>query len=115
MNHPNEPIWFEMAHRLHGILRRQGRRAERRKKRRLRSKLLRGKSKNGPRKRDEGKELREYLDRQKAENEAHMLEKLTGGRNVRELPSEFLSKVHENYLLHQERAESQPYRFRSAG
>merc|ERR1719159_1154110 len=42
MTHPSEPIWFEMGHRLHVILKRRGRRAERRKKRRMRSKMVRG-------------------------------------------------------------------------
>lgn len=115
MLHPNEPIWFEMAHRLHGILRRQGRRAERRKKRRLRSKLFRGRSRHAPTKRDEGKELREYLDRQKAELGAAQSRERLGGPGAAREPGEFLGRVHENYLVHRERAESQPFRFRGVG
>merc|ERR1712232_89541 len=103
---PNEPIWFEMVHRLNGILKRQGRRAERRRKRRLRSKLFRGRSRHAAPKRDEGKELREYLDRHKAEMQDVPLQHSSIG--ARE-PGEFLGKVHERYLVHRERTESRPF------
>eukprot|EP00971_Amphidinium_carterae_P230489 4574290-Amphidinium_carterae.1 len=66
---PNEPVWHEMGHRLQAILRRQGKRADRRKKRRARQKAARGRSTSTkPMKRDEGKELREYLDRARLEH-----------------------------------------------
>jgi len=107
--HPNEPIWFEMVHRLNGILKRQGRRADRRKKRRLKSKLFRGRSKHAPTKRDEGKDLREYLDKHKEEMQQPPDPQHPGGR----APGEFLGKVHENYIINREVAESQPFRFRS--
>jgi hypothetical protein len=114
LHHPNEPIWFEMVHRLHGILKRQGRRAERRRKRRLRSKLFRGRTRHAPTKRDEGKELREYLDHHKAEVQSVPLQQQATGAGVRE-PGEFLGKVHETYLMHRERAESRPFRVRGTG
>jgi len=113
MHHPNEPIWFEMTHRLHGILKRQGRRANIRRKRRLRSKLFRGRSKHAPTKRDEGKELREYLDRHKAEVQDAPLQQ-TAGVGARE-PGEFLGRVHEQYLLQRERVESRPFRVKGVG
>lgn len=105
MLNPNEPIWFEMTHRLHGILKRQGKRAERRRKRRLRSKLFKGRAKNAPSKRDEGKELRDYLDKHAfdAQGEA------TTGVSA---PGEFLEKVHEKYLIRKEQIESKPFRIR---
>merc|ERR1739848_554850 len=37
MAHPNEPIWFEMNHQLHIILKKVRKRVERRRKRKLRS------------------------------------------------------------------------------
>lgn len=115
MKHPNEPIWFEMVHRLHGILKRQGRRADRKRKRRLKSKLFRGRARNAPPKRDEGKELREYLDRHKAESQEEPLPTQPGvGAGVQE-PGEFLGKVQERYLLHRDRLESRPFRVRGAG
>merc|ERR1719364_192989 len=61
MEQPNEAVWFEMNHRLHGILKKAGRRAERRKQRRIRSKLFRGRA-GKFRKTDEGRDLRKYLD-----------------------------------------------------
>jgi hypothetical protein len=114
--HPNEPIWFEMAHRLHGILKRQGRRAERRRKRRLRSKLFHGRSKHATTKRDEGKDLREYLDRHKAEvqSASSNIEQAGGVPTIKQ-PGEFLGKVHEQYLLQRERVESRPFRVRNVG
>merc|ERR1719510_1343516 len=60
LNHPNEPVWFEMTHRLQTILKRQGRRAERRRKRKMRAKLATGHAR-GPAKRSDGRNLREYL------------------------------------------------------
>merc|ERR1712070_800138 len=112
LHHPNEPIWFEMVHRLHGILKRQGRRAERKRKRRLRSKLMHGRSKHASTKRDEGKELREYLDYHKAEVQNANLEQAAG---MPRQPGEFLGKVHEQYLLQRERVESRPFRIRNVG
>lgn len=113
LKHPNEPIWFEMVHRLQGILKKQGRRADRRRKRRLRSKLFRGKARNAPTKRDEGKELREYLDRHKAEFQDEPLQQV-GGAGVQN-PGEFLGKVHERYLINRERVESRPFFVRGPG
>lgn len=111
MKHPNEPIWFEMVHRLHGILKKQGRRADKRRKRRLRSKLFRGKARNAPTKRDEGKELREYLDRHKAESQEEPLLQPSGAA-VQD-PGEFLGKVQEKYQINRERVESRPFRVRA--
>merc|ERR1712060_144851 len=103
-----------MVHRLNGILKRQGRRAERRRKRRLRSKLFRGRSKSAAPKRDEGKELREYLDHQKGELQEAQLQRQSGVSGA-QVPGEFLGKVHERYLINRERVESRPFRFRSSG
>jgi len=107
--HPNEPIWFEMSHRLQAILKRQGRRAERKRKRRLRSKLFRGRSGKKPETRQEGQQLREYLDSKAAEH----------AQGLREAPGEahgeFLQKVHERYLLNRERLEATPFRYRGTG
>jgi hypothetical protein len=111
MLHPNEPIWFEMVHRLQGILKRQGRRADRRRKRRLRSKLFRGRSKNAIQKRDEGKELREYFDRARTERQQAPIDPVPS----RENSGEFLNKVHEHFLLHRERASDQPFRIKGTG
>jgi hypothetical protein len=104
LHHPNEPIWFEMMHRLQGILKKQGKRAERRRRRRLKSRLFKGRSRHEPQKRDEGKQLREYLDRAAADAYAATAEK----------PGEFLSKVHERYLLNQDKLEQRPFRMRAA-
>jgi len=90
---PSEPVWFEMQHRLEAILRKQGRRAERRRKRKIRSKLFRGRL---PKQAKEGKDLREYLDRGLAE-QAGGLQDTPG-----EMAGEFLGKVHEKYLQHWE-------------
>jgi hypothetical protein len=100
MAHPNEPIWFEMNHQLHIILKKVRKRVERRRKRKLRSKLFRGRSIRGQ-KQDEGAELRQYLDECKADHEAN------GGDPLR---SEFLAKVHERYLLQREGMRQQPFR-----
>lgn len=104
MSHPNEPVWFQMGHRLQNILEKQAKRAERRKKRRLKSKLLRGRSQLAPR-RDEGRELREYLDT--AAESAPPAPGEAGG--------EFLGRVHERYLLKRDSAEKQEFRFRGTG
>eukprot|EP00746_Dinoflagellata_sp_MGD_P166967 gnl/MRDRNA2_/MRDRNA2_97227_c0_seq1.p1 gnl/MRDRNA2_/MRDRNA2_97227_c0~~gnl/MRDRNA2_/MRDRNA2_97227_c0_seq1.p1 ORF type:complete len:708 (-),score=133.16 gnl/MRDRNA2_/MRDRNA2_97227_c0_seq1:168-2291(-) len=102
MEHPNEPIWFEMNHRLHVTLTKVRKRVERRRKRKLRSKLFRGRSIRGQQT-DAGQELRQYLDECKAEHEA------SGGDPLR---SEFLAKVHERYLLQREGMQQQPFRVR---
>mmetsp|Transcript_67768 Transcript_67768/g.107394 ORF Transcript_67768/g.107394 Transcript_67768/m.107394 type:complete len:705 (-) Transcript_67768:136-2250(-) len=107
LHHPNEPIWFEMVHRLQGILRKQGKRAERRRRRRVKSRLFKGRSRHEPQKRDEGKQLREYLDRAGAELNGPNLQKATADN-----PGEFLNKVQEKYLVNQERLEYRPFRMR---
>lgn len=107
LGHPNEPVWFEMRHRLKAILDKQSRRAERRRKRRVRAKLLRGRARPPP-KRDQGRELREYLDRAAAER--------TGGQRDAPgvPPGEFMSRVHEQYQLHRERLDMPRFRSPSA-
>jgi len=107
--HANEPVWFEMAHRLQVILKRQGRRAERRRKRRMKAKLLRGK---GPKAqtRNEGMELRGYLDSKAAEHARGFRGAAPG-----EPSGEFLGKVHERYLLNRDRLEDKPFRYRGIG
>ncbi|CAL1142656.1 unnamed protein product [Cladocopium goreaui] len=83
--HPSEPVWFRMQHRLEVILRKQGRRAERRRKRRLRQRMFHGK----PPKQSQGlgRQLREYLDRSFAQEDT------PGDAN-----GEFLGKVQERYM-----------------
>jgi len=76
LGHPSEPVWFEMGHRLHQILKKQGKRAERRKKRRIRLKL----SGLTTRKPDAGRDLRSFLDADQA-----------GG-------STFIDRVEENFF-----------------
>eukprot|EP00401_Gymnodinium_catenatum_P037811 CAMPEP_0117493630 /NCGR_PEP_ID=MMETSP0784-20121206/19196_1 /TAXON_ID=39447 /ORGANISM="" /LENGTH=710 /DNA_ID=CAMNT_0005288487 /DNA_START=42 /DNA_END=2174 /DNA_ORIENTATION=+ len=106
--HPTEPVWFNMAHRLQAILKRQGRRAERRRKKRLRAKLTRSRSRKTESRR-EVQELRHYLDGKALE---HM-------RGTCDQPGEangdFLRKVHERYLLHQDRLETKPFRYSGTG
>jgi len=95
MGNPNEPVWFEMNHRLQAILKRQGRRAERRRKRKLRSKLLTGRTK-GLGKKSDGRNLREYLDKaalERAENQGDIPAKA---------PGEFLAKVQKEHLRRRE-------------
>lgn len=87
MSNPNEPVWFEMTHRLQGILQKQSRRAERRKKRRARSKQLRGRGKQAAA--NVGRNLREYLDRSFADY-------AKGGLSE---PGEFIEKVQERNLM----------------
>eukprot|EP00434_Breviolum_minutum_P032156 symbB.v1.2.028437.t1/scaffold3016.1/size65323/2 len=89
--HPSEPVWFRMQHRLEVILRKQGRRAERRRKRRLRQRMFHGKAP----KKDQGigRELREYLDRSLAQ------EDLPGDHG------EFLAKVQDRYIQERIREE----------
>lgn len=97
LGHAGEPIWGAMNNRLQLILDKQARRTDRRRKRRIRSKLQRGRS--GKPKRSEGRELREYLDRCAAE-------RAQGVRDPPGVPSgEFLGKVHERYQQHRERLE----------
>jgi len=101
---PNEPVWSELSHRLQVILKRQGRRAERRRKRRIQSKLFHGKSKKAEM-RNEGVMLREYLDTKKAEH-------ASGTRAPPGLPDgEFLEKVHEQYILRKDALETKPFRY----
>lgn len=120
-SHPNEPVWFEMEHRLQGILKKQARRAERRRKRRLRSKLFRGRSRTTGRKEDEGRKLREYFDRYaEGRQEAQGGSAPPGMRSALrkagdEYNSEFLEKVHERYLVHRDRLESKPFRMYGLG
>jgi len=103
LGHPQEPVWTEMHNRLQAILGKQSRRADRRRKRRARAKLLRGRSRQPP-KRSEGRELREYLDRAAAEH----------AQGVRDQPGtmggEFLGKVHERWMSQRERAEMPRFR-----
>lgn len=106
MSHPSEPVWFSMQHRLAQILRKQGRRAEKRRKRRQRNKLFHGRPpKPQTTKRDEGRELREYLDRAFAEQARGAQEDLPGEAN-----GEFLGKVHEGYLLRRDQLEQQRWK-----
>ncbi|CAJ1398959.1 unnamed protein product [Effrenium voratum] len=86
--HPSEPVWHQMQHRLEVILRKQGRRAERRRKRRLRQRM--GKAP----KPSQGRKLREYLDRAFAEEE------IPGDAS-----GEFLAKVQERRIQERARAE----------
>eukprot|EP00933_Yihiella_yeosuensis_P083204 TRINITY_DN9739_c0_g1_i1.p1 TRINITY_DN9739_c0_g1~~TRINITY_DN9739_c0_g1_i1.p1 ORF type:complete len:715 (-),score=133.80 TRINITY_DN9739_c0_g1_i1:207-2351(-) len=96
LTHPNEPVWSQMTRRLEVILRKQGRRAERRRKRRQRSKLG-----YPPRqKQSEGRNLREYLDR----NLEQAKKDVPG-----EAAGEFLGKVHEKYLKHKENIETERF------
>eukprot|EP00927_Polykrikos_kofoidii_P051043 TRINITY_DN44859_c0_g1_i1.p1 TRINITY_DN44859_c0_g1~~TRINITY_DN44859_c0_g1_i1.p1 ORF type:complete len:742 (+),score=102.24 TRINITY_DN44859_c0_g1_i1:137-2362(+) len=109
LGHPSEPVWFEMAHRLQVILKRQGRRADRRRKRRMRSKLFRGRVKNKPEQRTDGQGLREYLSGNAFEN----------GQGYQSGPGEasgeFLGKVQERYLQNRDRLEALPFRYRGTG
>lgn len=100
LGNPNEPVWFEMGHRLHHILKKAEKRGERRKKRKLRSKL-RGRAM--PRKQDEGRNLRQYLDERAAEH-------AQGGSAG---DSEFLGKIEEKRQLSRSRLEA-PKPFRAA-
>mmetsp|Transcript_4269 Transcript_4269/g.7061 ORF Transcript_4269/g.7061 Transcript_4269/m.7061 type:complete len:828 (-) Transcript_4269:28-2511(-) len=121
LSHPNEPVWFEMVHRLQGILKKQGRRAERRRKRKLRSKLFRGRSRTSGRKEDDGRKLREYFDRHaESRQETQGGSAPPGTRSALrsaggEYGSEFLEKVHERYLVHRDRLESKPFRMYGLG
>jgi len=108
MSQPNEPIWFEMAHRLQVILKKQGKRAERKRKRKMRAKLVRGRGSQPP-KRNEGRELREYFDRY-AEERARGLQDAPG-----EPAGEFLGKVHERYLQRREGLEQNRFQVRGTG
>jgi len=106
LGNPGEPVWFEMNHRLQAILKKQGRRAERRRKRRLRSKLLTGRAAKGGGKKSEGRSLREYFDKaalERAEGQAGLPGVASG---------EFLGKVHEQYLQRRERFEQQRFQVR---
>lgn len=101
---PNEPVWSELSHRLQTILKRQGRRAERRRKRRIQSKLFPGKTRKAEM-RNEGAMLRAYLDTKKAEH-------ASGMRAPPGLPDgEFLEKVHEQYILKKDAMEAKPFRY----
>jgi len=103
LGHPHEPVWSQMQNRLQAILHKQSRRADRRRKRRVRAKLLRGRSRQPP-KRSEGRELREYLDRAAAEH----------GESRPDPPGkmggEFLGKVHERWMLQRDRVEMPRFR-----
>jgi len=106
MAHPSEPVWFEMQHRLEVILRKQGRRAERKRKRRIRNKIFHGRPPR-PAKKTEGRELREYLDRASAAQ---------GSQDVPgEASGEFLGKVHERYLQKCEQIEQDRFQVRGTG
>jgi len=96
MGHPCEPVWFEMQHRLEVILRKQGRRAERRRKRRLRQKLYHGRAPRA----GLGRNLREYLDLSFAQRED-----VPGEPN-----GEFLGKVHEQYMQRRGRDDQRGFR-----
>lgn len=100
MSHPSEPVWFSMQHRLEAILRKQGRRVEKRRKRRQRNKLFHGRPpKPQAAKRNEGRELREYFDRSFAEQGR--------GHDVPgEANGEFLGKVHESYMVNRDQLET---------
>jgi hypothetical protein len=109
LSHPNEPVWSEMSHRLHVILKRQGRRAERRRKRRIQSKLFPGASRGrkGGEKRvshSAGTMLQDYLAERKTEH-ANGVQARPGDPD-----GEFLEKVHEKYQLRKELIESKPFR-----
>merc|ERR1712226_1299143 len=94
-----------MNHHLQAILKRQGRRAERRRKRKLRSKLFRERPQHSP-KRSDGWELHDYFDR-KASERAHGQKDGPGERT-----SEFTDKVHETDLVHRERMEMEKFQVR---
>jgi len=114
MTQPNEPIWFEMAHRLNAILKKAGRRNERRKKRRLRSKLFRGRTRRAPKGTDDGRELREYLDRC-AEEFENASAGGPGSPRQGEATGEFLGKVHEKFLQSQGRMDRRPFHIVGVG
>lgn len=109
MSHPSEPVWFSMQHRLEAILRKQGRRAEKRRKRRQRNKLFHGRPpKPQAAKRNEGRELREYFDRSFAEQGR--------GHDVPgEANGEFLGKVHESYLVNRDQLEQKRWKVGGLG
>lgn len=103
--HPNEPVWSEMGQRLQTILRKQGRRAERRRKRKIQSKLFRGRGRREFQ--SEGAQLREYLDCRAAPG--------AGGALPSEVDGEFIRKVHERYILNRDLLEAKPFRYRGTG
>lgn len=107
MTHPNDPIWCEMNHRLQNILKKQGRRAERRRKRRIRSKLFGGKGSKGGK--QTGRALREYLDRAALRAQG-LSEGMEGDPS-----GEFLGKVQEQYLQRREALEAHTRRFQIPG
>jgi len=107
MGNPSEPVFFEMAHRLQSILQKQGKRAERRRKRRLRAKLQRcGRSR--PTRQGQTSDLREYLNRHAELQRDPSVLRAQG-------PGEFLGKVHERYLLHKDSLESPRFMVPSVG
>lgn len=107
MGHPNEPVWFAMQHRLEGILRKQERRADRKRKRRLRAKLLRGQPLSQSR--VAGRDLRDYLDRAAAERSMGLQDP------PGEMAGEFLGKVHEQYMQRKAQIETERFQVRNLG
>lgn len=108
--HPSEPIWFEMQHRLEAILKKQGRRAERKRRRRLRAKLQKGRPAVRA-SRPACQDLREYLDRATAERQLGV-ERLQSSEG--QMRGEFLGKVHERYITKKPLLEA-PQRFQVKG
>eukprot|EP00931_Biecheleriopsis_adriatica_P008126 TRINITY_DN109355_c0_g1_i1.p1 TRINITY_DN109355_c0_g1~~TRINITY_DN109355_c0_g1_i1.p1 ORF type:complete len:716 (-),score=144.34 TRINITY_DN109355_c0_g1_i1:89-1969(-) len=102
MAHPSEPVWHEMQHRLEAILRKQGRRAERKRKKRLRQKMFHGRPPRSE-KRSEGRNLREYLDQSLAEH-------MNGADVPGHANGEFLGKVQEKYQVHKSKLEQRSFK-----
>merc|ERR1712194_246377 len=98
LQHPNEPVWGDMNNRLQAILRKQDKRADRKRKRKLRSKLLRGRSQPAASKKADGRDIREYFDKTAA--------------LAPDEPGEFLGKVHEKWMTHRDRAEAGRFQVR---
>jgi len=105
---PNEPVWFEMNHRLQEIFKRQGRRAERRKRRKARSKLATGRARGTSRRGGEVGGLRAYFDRAVAQPEQNVAE-------PGQPDCESLGKVQEKYQMRRERWEVTRFEVRGLG
>lgn len=95
---PTEPLWGEMNSRLQTILEKQGRRAERRKKRRAKARQRGGLR---PPKATPGRELREYLDRHAAAMQAEGAAR-----------SEFVERVHEKQQMKHQLQRDKDWEFR---
>lgn len=107
MGHTCEPIWFEMTHRLEAIMRKQGKRAERKRKRRIRAKLFHGHPPVRLRKGD-GEQLMDYIEQAAAEGEL-------GQDEPGDPPGEFLKKAHQRTVARLARAELPRFQFGKSG